>query len=172
MKKFYVSTLLILILLGFAINLYADEYLIQNAESGFCLVPYPETVHQNFGKLCIYNIPDNKGDPDQRWYFVNTGNGFLIKNVESGLSLVPYRETVYKNFGKLCLYDVIGTGVHDQRWRFVKTDNGMLIKNIESGLSLVPYRKTVHQNLGKLCIYKITIEQAIPDQKWHFVQVK
>ena len=176
MKIFYVFPLLVFTLLGLAINSYADEYLgeylIQNVESGLSLVPYRETVHKNFGKLCIYKIEDNKGVPDQRWYFVDTGNGFLIKNVESGLSLVPYRETVYKNFGKLCLYKVIGTGVHDQRWRFVETENGILIKNVESGLSLVPYRETVYKNFGELCIYRVNDAQAVPDQKWRFVQVK
>ncbi len=176
MKKFYVVTFLLLTLFCFTLNLhageYSGEYLLQNVESGLSLVPYRETVHKNFGKLCIYKIKKNKSVTDQRWYFVDTGNGYLIKSVESGLSLVPYRETVYKNGGKLCLYNVIGTGVYDQRWRFVKTENGIIIRNVESGLSLVPIRETVHKNFGEVCIYKVNDAQAVPDQKWLFVKVK
>jgi len=146
-------------------------FLIQNVESGLSLVPYRETVHKNFGELCIYKIGTNSV-PDQRWYFVDTENEFLIKNVESGLSLVPYRETVHKNFGKLCLYKVVGQGVPDQRWHLVKTNNGILIQSVESGLSLVPYRETVHKNFGKLCLFKVKEKQSVPDQKWRFVEVK
>lgn len=169
MKK--ICTFSIFVLLVMTLNSYAGEYLIKSVESGLSLVPIRETVHKNFGKLCLFNIQGNSV-ADQRWFFVETGNGFLIKNVKSGLSLVPYRETVHKNFGELCLYKVIGTGVHDQRWRSVETGNGILIQNVESGLSLVPYRRTVHENFGKLCIYKVIDAQAVPDQKWRFVQVK
>ena len=176
MKSFCIVALLVLTLTGLSINAYggeySGEYLIQNIESGLSLVPYRETVHKNFGRLCLYNLRNNRSVADQRWYLVDTGNGFLIKNVESGLSLVPYRETVYKNFGKLCLYNVIGTGIADQRWYFVKTAKGVLIRSAESGLSLVPYRETVHDNFGKLCLYRVNPARAVPDQQWHLVKVK
>jgi hypothetical protein len=176
-RKYYIAVLLVLALLGFSINSYggggySGEYLIQNTASGLSLVPNPETVNRNFGKLCLHSVKNNHSAADQRWHIVDTGNGFLIKSVKSGLSLVPYRETVYKNFGRLCLYDVIGTGVNDQRWHFVKTGNGVLIQNRESGLFLVPDPKTVDKNFGKLYLYQTDPARADRDQKWHLVKVK